>query len=441
MLKNNNVVIMGLGYVGLTLAVTMAECGFNVFGYEQNEKIREKLKKNKAHFFEPNLQSKLAKQIRLKKLKIINEIKNNNIFDTYIVSVGTPLTKNNTPDLSGIISVTKTIAKKMHKNSLIIYRSTIPPGTSEKKLIPILNKSGIDYDFCFCPERTAQGVALKELRKMPQIIGGINKRSSNKALKIFKRITTNTKVVSNLTTAEMIKCVDNTQRDTKFAYANEIANICNSLNINAREVLNTAHDDYPRTSLFLPGPVGGPCLSKDSYLLLSSVNKKLKKNSVIISSRKTNENLINEFKLFLLSNLKNKLKPLNVLILGLTFKGYPKTDDMRGSISIDLINYFKKNNVKNKIFAYDKFVNKKSFKKLDIIEVKNLKKSFYHMDLVVIANNNLEFRKINLSKEMLLLNKNALVYDFWNFYRSNRYVEKNKSNYVAFGNHISLKND
>mgnify|MGYP001360558682 CR=1 FL=1 len=432
-IKDKNIVIIGLGYVGLTLAVILAECGFKIYGYEKNTKIKNKLKKMKPHFYEPGLSHKLRQLMEQNKIEIIDEITDKNSFNSYIVTVGTPLKRNKTPDLLGIISATNLIAKNMNNNSLIIYRSTIPPRTSEKIILPILNKSKNKFDYCYCPERTAQGIALVELKNMPQIIGGSTLKAIKRSKSIFNKVTKKIKIVSDITTAEMIKCVDNTQRDVKFAYANEIAKICNLLKINSDEVLRSANYEYPRTSLFLPGPVGGPCLSKDSYLLLSSIDKKEVNDSVILSSRKTNENLLNIFFKYLKNYNKFNNKKLHVLLLGLTFKGHPKTDDIRGSISIELINLLRKNYKIAKIYSYDPYVKKDTFEKYKLINLNKIDNSFYNKDLVIFANNNPKFHKLNLKKEMKLLNKNSLVYDFWNFFKKNYYYKYNNSNYISYG--------
>tara|TARA_B100001287_G_C22676276_1_gene527845 strand:- start:327 stop:1640 length:1314 start_codon:yes stop_codon:yes gene_type:complete len=434
--KDKNIVILGLGYVGLTLGVILADCGFNVYGFEKNIKTRNKLKKKIPHFYEPGLAQKLSLLMRKNRFKIIDTIDNVNNFNTYIVTVGTPLKKNNTPDLSGIINATKLISKKMNKNSLIIYRSTIPPRTSENIILPILKKNPINFDYCYCPERTAQGIALKELKKMPQIIGGLNKNSAIRAKNIFIKVTKKIKIVSNIKTAEIIKCVDNTQRDVKFAYANEIAKICNLLQVNSDEVLRSANHEYPRTSLFLPGPVGGPCLSKDSYLLLSSIDKKYKKNSVIYSSRKTNEQLLEIFKDYIKQNYSTTSKTTSVLLFGLTFKGYPKTDDIRGSISIELIKFIRSYLKNTKIYAYDPYVKLETYSDYKLEKITKLKNSFNKKDIIIIANNNPNFKKLDLKKEMKLMNKNGLVYDYWNFFKINHYNKDNKTKYISYGSQI-----
>ena len=431
---DKNIVVVGLGYVGLTLAVTLAEIGFNVTGIEKNSKTLNYLRRGKPHFFEPNLEDKFSKLIKSKKLKVLSAIPINNIFEVFIISVGTPL-KNNKPDLNVIKEATNEVSKSMNENSMVIFRSTVPLGTTEDILAKILYISKKKFDLCFCPERTAQGTALTELRQMPQVIGGINFSSSKRAKKLFKNVTPNVVLVKNIISAELTKLIDNSQRDVFFAYANEIAEICNNFEISANEVLYSASLNYPRTKLLLPGPVGGPCLTKDSHLLLSKLKNK-KDFSIIKSARNINESVHKSFFSYTKNNFKSLLKnkKIKVCFLGIAFKGSPITDDIRGSIIHEFVDEFHKLKIKN-LCAFDNNVKKIDFDRLGLKKFSSLKKSFQNSDLIIILNNDNNFKKMKISHLSKLMNMNAIIYDYWSNFNKKQIKLENNVKYISYGSH------
>jgi nucleotide sugar dehydrogenase len=266
----NKICVFGLGYVGQTLAIALAESGFHVLGIEKNKKIVNKLKKYESNIYEPEINKKIKKIIINKKFIIKNKFIKNDICNTYIITVGTPLKKNRLINVSMIKKVSNDIARFLKDGDLVILRSTVKLKTTENIVIPILNKSKKKYYISFCPERTIEGHALKELKYLPQIIGSLDYRSFFLSQNIFNKITKKIIRIKNIVTAEMIKLVDNVQRDIKFSISNEIAMLCDSFNISAYEVIKFGKLQYPRTNLYFPGPVGGPCLEKDTYILSES---------------------------------------------------------------------------------------------------------------------------------------------------------------------------
>ncbi|MAJ90490.1 MAG: hypothetical protein CMD08_04360 [Flavobacteriales bacterium] len=431
---DKNIAILGLGYVGLTLAVSMAEKGFNITGIETNKKILNVLLSKKPHFYEPNLSQKFKKQIDKGNLKITDKIIKKNNFTGYIICVGTPLIRNK-PNLNYIKNATREVSKNLNDKSIIIYRSTVPIGTTENILKPILDKNcnNIDYEVCYCPERTAQGSALIEIRKMPQIIGGLNRKSSFRAQRIFKKFNPQTYIVKNTTTAEIIKLVDNTQRDVFFSYANEISEISNNYNVSSKEILKIAALNYPRTSKLLPGPVGGPCLSKDSHILLSSLSNKFKRNSMIYKARTLNENIYFSCLNFLKKNYNLKNKKLIIGFYGIAFKGKPQTDDTRGSIVHDFIKEFKLINNNVIFLALDNKIKSENFTKLNLKKILDPKILFIKSNIIINLNNNDHFKKIKLNNLSKLMKKNSIIYDYWNNFEKEKLKLENNVKYIAYG--------
>lgn len=434
---NDNICVIGLGYVGLTLSISLAKSGFNVFGVEINNQILDSLKKNKSTFYEPDIN----KNIKLVKKNFFfnKSILNNWDCDTYIITVGTPLNQKKKSRIDLIVGAVKSIYRHLKEDDLVILRSTVKIGTTHNLVKKILDKKKIKYHLAYCPERTAEGKALYEIKNLPQIIGGIDKSSSALCINIFNKITNNIVEVSNTRTAEMIKVIDNTQRDTFFAFSNEISTICNKFNISATEVINSCNYKYPRSNLAKPGPVAGPCLSKDAYILSESVKKKLKfSNLLSMTGRKINENIPNEIILFI-KKIFNTKKKLKVVLMGITFKGSPLTSDTRDSFSINFFNKIKSSFSNSKFYGYDPMVSIDIFNKIQLQKITNINSVFKNSDIVFILNNNKNFSKLNLNRFSNVMKKSGLIYDCWNLYDISHLNLSNDVQYVSFGNHYNYK--
>jgi nucleotide sugar dehydrogenase len=433
MQNNNDVCIIGLGYVGLTLALTMANKGFKVTGIENNISILKNLHQKKSHFYEPNINKILRKCIKNKNFTFFKKIPKKNYYSTFIITVGTPLNAFGKSRIDLIKKVVLSISKKLKDDNLIILRSTVKIGTTRKLVHKILKKSKKNFSLAYCPERTAEGRALYEITRLPQIISGFDEESKKKAKIIFRRITNKIITTSTLEAAEMMKIIDNTYRDMTFAYANEVSVLCDKLNISATEVINLGKFQYPRTNIPLPGPVGGPCLAKDTYILNESFKNHNIKPEMAMLARKINENYF----VGVVNFLKKKFigrKNLKISILGLSFKGNPPTSDLRGSPSINLIKKIQEKFYKCRVNVYDNLVSNEDFKKNKIKKCVSLDDCFKRADIAIIANNNNLFKKINLNKMSKIMNNKGIIYDCWNLYNKNSLELTNRVNYYAFGN-------
>ena len=249
---------------------------------------------------------------------------------------------------------------------------------------------------------------------MPAIIGTDSSFAKEKLSKIFKKITRTIVTFNSCNQAELLKLIDNSWRDTRFAFANELARVGEYFNINVLEIINKIKIKYPRSKVAVPGLVAGPCLSKDSHIFRESVKKKIK-IPIIYNSRKTNENFPIEMINFLKNHIQFKVK--NILICGLAFKGVPKTDDIRGSMAKPIINYTKKIFKKSKIYSFDNLISLNDCKKINarmqvFRNYQNIKNKY---DLILILNNNPLWKKIGYKQfQKLLKGKQNFIYDFWN---------------------------
>tara|TARA_X000000950_G_scaffold205530_1_gene247250 strand:- start:26420 stop:27754 length:1335 start_codon:yes stop_codon:yes gene_type:complete len=434
--NRNSVSIIGLGFVGLTLAAVMSEAGFRVHGVEKKKDIIEKLKKKISHFYEPNLNKILDKIIRKKTFSFSEKFINLNS-KIYIITVGTPLNNKKQIITKYIKQTCQQISKRLNNDDIVILRSTVKVGTTRNIAYPILKKSKKKFHLAYCPERAVEGAALKELKKLPQVIGVLNKESEALIKNIFKKITKKIVVASSLETAEMIKLIDNSSRDVFFAYANEIARICDYLGLNANEIIGSGKLGYKRTDIARPGLVGGPCLHKDPYIFSESLKKFKIKPEITLTARKINERQPEEIIKFIYNKFyKNEIKnkKIKVGLLGIAFKGYPLTDDLRGSMAIKLINVLKKKFKNLRIFGFDPVVEKKKILNEKISSVKNLNEIFNKADIVIISNDNKYFSKLNLSKLSSKMNLNGLIYDVWNLYDKDKLRLNKNINYFSLGN-------
>src|SRR6266702_1724366 len=270
---DRKVCILGLGYVGLTLAAVMSDVGFEITGVEIRTDVLEALENGKATFHEPGLEKMLQQGFEEGLLSWHQYIPDNCDATVYIITVGTPLDGNGKVRLDMIERVATEIAAKARPGSLLIMRSTVMIGTTSGMIIPILKAAKKNLSVAFCPERTVEGQALRELRQLPQIVGSADPEAIMRATQIFQFLTPTVVRVGSYEAAEMVKLVDNCQRDTMFGFANEVAAMCDAIGISADEVIRSGRLGYARHAVPLPGPVGGPCLSKDPYILGQSMAK------------------------------------------------------------------------------------------------------------------------------------------------------------------------
>ncbi len=410
--KKNKITIIGMGYIGLPLAVEFSKY-YKVIGYDINKKKIREINNNHKFKFEIT--------------NSINLIKESNI---YIVAVPTPVFKNNKPDLKPLINASKLISKILKKNDLVIYESTVYPGTTDDLLIPILEnysklKINVDFHCGYSPERLNPGSKFDDLKKIVKVTSGSNNFATNKVDKLYKKIIKiGTHKTSSIKVAEAAKVIENCQRDLNIAFINELYLIFNKLNINNYEILKAASTKWNFIN-FTPGLVGGHCIGVDPYYLTYISKKNNYDPRVILSGRKINDNMaVSVSKIFIQNLNKNKIKmkSSNILLLGFTFK--ENCDDIRNSKIADVYYYLKKK-VRN-IHIYDPIANKRQVKEHYNINLINVPKNkFYDGILILVKHDN--FKNSEKIKIKNFAKNKCLIYDFKNLYNRR--------------NHIFLSND
>ena len=423
------VAVVGLGYVGLTLALALAENGVKVAGIEIKHDSYEKLSKGIPTLNELGIEQYLKRNLG-KNFHVFSKLEDlTEKPQYYVLCVATPI-KNNSLNMEHLIRATKSIGKVMTGEELIIVRSTCPVGTTRKTVLPLLRNElktrGIvkNIKIVYAPERTAEGVALKELNELPQIIGGVDSDCSFRAIELFSKLTPTLIQVSSLEAAEMIKLIDNSFRDVRFAYANEIMLLCEQIGVDAYECIKNSNIHYKRNNIPLPSPgVGGPCLSKDPYLLVGKEDLlKLHPNqqSLILSGRKINESI----PIIIAEKIKKQLSKKNskIFVMGFAFKGEPETDDIRNSSTLDLV----KNLItEHKIFGHDPVVSNEILESLNVIP-SNLEDGFKDADCVIIMNNHKNYRNLDILNLLKKSSTPCIFVDCWRLF-DKKIFEKNES--------------
>ena len=408
--------IVGMGYVGLTLSVALAECGFMIWGIENHEKTLSNLQRGEPHFHEKGLALRLRRVLEKGSLRFVgsfSEIKS--LLSVYIITVGTPLSPSGMPRMDMIEHIANEICRHISDDGLVILRSTVRLGTTREIVLPLLRESGKSIMLAYCPERTIEGNALEELSYLPQIIGALDKASLWRTSSIFKHMTATTTHVSSLETAELIKLLDNSFRDVSFAIGNEIALICDAASLDSREVISTANRGYPRTNIPSPGLVGGPCLHKDPHILTESLRRYAYTPNLISCGRHLNESIPN--------HICQKIKEcfdfgsgtglnLKMTVMGLAFKGRPETNDMRASPSLDLIVILKKMYPEVRLCGHDFIISDQAIHEAGL-EAVSVEEAFEGTSLVIIATNNERYQWLDIDALVERMITPRAIFDIW----------------------------
>lgn len=435
---DRGVCILGLGYVGLTLATTMAEIGFEVFGVEVREDIVEKLSQGLPHFFEPGMAPRLAHATTDGRLRITSSIPPKCPANVFVITVGTPLDESGRVRMDMIEHATREVAESMSDGALVVMRSTVKLGTTRELVQPILEATGKRFDLAFCPERTLEGRAMEELRYLPQIVGGDTEQATIRAAQLFQFVTPTVVRVSDVETAEIVKLIDNAHRDVQFAYANEVAQICDAAGVSAREVIAAGKLGYPRTDLPLPGPVGGPCLSKDPHILAESLQHAGMVPEIGRAARRLNERQpwdVAEYLVRTTRAIEGFPARPTISLLGLAFKGRPATDDLRGTTARPIFQALQDHFPGAEFRGYDPEVAAEQIKDFGLIPCDTLRDAMSGAHLALILNNHPALSATPLEVTAVPMARPALVYDFWNSFPSDDLRLPHGVGYIALGSH------
>jgi len=414
-----SVCVLGLGYIGLPTASILASNGYKVYGVDVSSKIVEIINNGDIHIEEPGLKTLVKAAINSGNLKAYNTPQE---ADVFIIAVPTPIKEDKKADLSYIEKAANSIVDKLKPGNLVILESTSPPGTTKDFLSPILEKSklkiGEELFVAHCPERVLPGKIIKELIQNKRIIGGIDEKSAQMAKEIYLSFVEGDIHLTDTTTAEMVKIMENTYRDVNIALANELAKISHNIGVNAWEVAQLANL-HPRVNIHSPSPgVGGHCISVDPWFIVEKVPMLAR---LINESRDINDSMP-EFTYDLLLQQIKGIQNAKITMLGVTYKA--DVDDVRESPATKIIEMIN-NNPNLKLSIYDPHV------KYFDYELSGFEEAFKDSDCILLTVNHSEFKYIDPAQIAKIV-KNKLIIDTRNSLDRQKW-EKNDFKYILLG--------
>jgi nucleotide sugar dehydrogenase len=420
-IPQERIAVIGLGFVGLPLAATFAEVGFQVTGVDVSPKVLESLHAGKSHFTEAGLQALLDRHLE-KRLRVTNVLPPRE-HEVYIITVGTPVDPKTTcPILTYVEAASTSTGKALKKGGLVILRSTVPVGATREICLPILEresglKAGVDFGLVFAPERLIAGKALEELRSLPQIVGGMNSIDAERAAKLFKHLTEVTIDVGSPEAAEMAKIIDNTYRDLRFAYANQMALLCEAMGLDMVKLAHAVNFGYERNQVPVPSPgVGGACLSKDPYILAQASERYGLEPKLTKAAREINETMprhVVHKVLGLLKKAGKEPKGSTVFVLGFAFKGKPETSDVRDSPTVPLVEELLRHECT--VAGHDPVVPREDMEALGVRAL-GIEEGFRGADAAILMTNHEVYEKLNIIPLLESMKLPAVFIDGWHLF-------------------------
>jgi UDP-N-acetyl-D-galactosamine dehydrogenase len=402
------ITVIGLGYVGLPLAVEFSK-KYETIGFDINSERIKELQSGNDHTLEVSSED-LKTALKLRFTSDISDIVESNI---YIVTVPTPIDKHNSPDLTPLYKASETVGKVLSKNDIVVYESTVFPGCTEEECVPVLEKfSGLKFNtdfFCgYSPERINPGDKKHTLTKILKITSGSTPEIAEKVNELYASIiVAGTHKASSIKVAEAAKVIENSQRDLNIAFVNELAKIFNNLGIDTQEVLEAAGTKWNFLP-FRPGLVGGHCIGVDPYYLTYKAEELGYRPEVILAGRRVNDGMgqyVATEVVKLMIKKKHVISSAKVLVLGITFK--ENCPDIRNSRAIDVVRGFQEFGCN--VDIYDPWADANEVKAeygVELIDgLETLRESKGNYDAVVLAVSHDKFKEIDFRR----FNKDGLV--------------------------------
>lgn len=340
--KTVTVGVVGLGYVGLPLAVELATSGFKVLGFDISEPVCEHINRGESHIKDID-SSDLAKFVKAQMIYATTDMSRLAECDAISVCVPTPLGKTRDPDVSYVVAATEAINASLRVGQLVILESTTYPGTTRELMLPTLEahglRVGIDFFLCFSPERVDPGNEVWKVRNTPKVLGGLTPTCLDVGYALYSHVMDNIVTVSSPEAAELAKLLENTFRAVNIALVNEMAQVCDRLNVDVFEVIEAAATKPFGFMKFTPGPgIGGHCIPLDPHYLAWKMKTLNYKTRMIELAGEVNSEMP-EFVVEKVQDALNKhQKPVNgsrILVLGVAYKR--DIDDLRESPALDVI--------------------------------------------------------------------------------------------------------
>ena len=421
--RDASIAVIGLGYVGLPLAIEFSK-KYSTVGFDKNENRISELKNG----YDKTLEVSADELKATKNLKLTFDAKDIAACNVFIVTIPTPVDKFNTPDLSPMASASKTAGSVLKMNDVVIYESTVYPGATEEFCVPILEKeSGLKYNvefFCgYSPERINPGDKEHSLKTITKVTSGSNKEIADFVDQLYSSIVpVGTYKASSIAVAEAAKVIENIQRDVNIALINELSMIFNKMNLDTKDILETAGTKWNFLT-FYPGLVGGHCIGVDPYYLTYKATKIGHHPEMILAGRSINDsmgkyiadNTIVEF-------AKVGINPVGakVAILGITFK--ENCPDLRNTKVPDIINQL--HTYGCEISVSDPYADAEEAKNLYNIDLLDFDK-ITRSDAVILAVAHDEYKGIAKEQWQIMFNGNGVIIDVKSIYEKDLFINTN----------------
>lgn len=408
--KNSTVAVIGIGRVGLPLALILAEKGFTVYGIGRNEKKTEQVNEGIMPFMEKGAPSILR---RVKGKTFFATVDYSHVVkcDFIILTLGTPIDENMNPVFSQIHDAVASMKQFLRPGQTLILRSTVTPGTT-KYVRSMLEadkslKVGINFFLAFCPERIAEGKAIEEIETVPQMIGGVDAKSGKKAEELFKKIGVATMLTDDVS-AELAKLFTNMYRYINFAMANEFMILADNYHKDIHEIVDLVNFGYTRGGVSLPGLTAGPCLFKDGFFMISD----LPFADLFLTSWKINESIPH----FLVKKLRDTMVLANkkVTILGLAFKA--EIDDVRASLSFKARKALLRERME--VALHDPYLKNHSEHRIE----KDIYQALDGANVIFVGTNHKEYKHLDMKRVRKIVKKNCIVCDVWNVFGTGKII-------------------
>lgn len=404
--KSAEIGIVGLGYVGLPLALAFVEAGFNVTGIDSDKTRINKITRGISYLLDIE-SPRLKKTVNSGKLKATVSYSAMRRVDVIIICVPTPLTKTKEPDLTYIVSATNEIARFLRLGHLVILESTTYPGTTREVVLPLLEstglKVGVDYFLTFSPERIDPGSRKFTIRNTPKVVGGMEPKSTKFAAMLYSHVSDKVLEVSSPEVAEMDKVFENVFRSVNIALVNELAKLCEKMNVNVWEVIKAASSKPFGYMPFYPGPgVGGHCIPLDPYYLASKAREYFFHTRFIELAAEINETMpefIVQRIVDVLNTRSKSVKGAKILVLGVAYK--KDIEDVRESPALRVIELLIEK--KAKVSYNDPYIPEIKENGIRLRSVNFDKRSIANYDCVVILTDHTCYDLNTIAKEAKLV--------------------------------------
>jgi UDP-N-acetyl-D-mannosaminuronic acid dehydrogenase len=423
--------VVGLGTVGLSLGVALAAAGLRVIGVDRNTQLIDDLINGRTYHYDPNLTSAIFATAG--RLCFAASLPQPGVAAIYILAVGTPIDAEHALDGDQLDAAISALITRLRPGDLVIMRSTVPIGTTRVVSDRVSGTVG-DVDFACCPDRSLTGDTFREIHRLPQIVGGTTPHALARAAELFARLGVEIVAVDSVETAEAVKLIGNVQRDVLFAISNEIAMMCDGSGLDAHHVIESSRRGYPRHVLPPPGPVGGPCLTKDAFLYAEGLKPYGVRPKLALDAREVNASVATHAAAFIARHAATVMTPI-VAVLGISFKGRPETSmvdaSLAGKLRLELGAL-----LPQAVFrGWDPVAQSDAVASLGFLPCETAMAAVGDSNVVVLANDHPAVTALPLTALASTLGRPALIYDLWGPARGVGCALPDGVLFQAFGSH------